>query len=152
METIDRQKAARVWERVTAGTRAPQWSMEELHDLIAQEWANAATYLQLSRRVQGNHSATLRRLFQQEQAHAACLKGICNLITGTIPTVHAPKLSQEPVDTVLRRCYGQQMRCLARYEARSADPEYGQVFARLAEQERQHCHLLLELLGSLKKK
>jgi len=152
METIDRQTAARVWERVTAGTRTPQWSIGELHDMIAQEWANAATYLQLSRRMQGSHSAALRRLFQQEQSHAACLKGICNLITGTTPTVHAPKLSQEPVDAVLRRCYGQQMRCLARYEARSTDPEYGQVFARLADQERQHCHLLLELLGSLKKK
>lgn len=152
METINRQTAARVWERVTAGTSMPQWSTEDLHDLIAQEWANAATYLQLSRRVQGSHSATLRRMFQQEQAHAACLKGICNLITGTIPTVHTPKLSQEPVDTVLRRCYGQQMRCLARYEARSSDPEYGQIFARLADQERQLCHQLLELLGSLKKK
>ena len=152
METIDRQTAARVWQRVTAGTRMPQWSIEELHELISQEWVNAATYLQLSRQVQGSHSATLRRLFQQEQSHAACLKGICNLITGTVPTVHAPKLPQEPVETVLRRCYGQQMRCLARYEAKSADPEYGQVFARLAEQERQHCHMLLEILGSLKKK
>lgn len=152
METIDRQTAARVWERVTSRTQEPHWSIEELHDLITQEWTNAATYLQLSRWVQGSHSAALRRLFQQEQAHAACLKGICNLITGTIPTVHAPKLSQEPVETILRRCYGQQMRCLARYEARSSDPEYGQVFARLADQERQHCHQLLELLGSLKKK
>lgn len=152
METIDRQTAARVWERVTNRTPGPQWGIEDLHDLIAQEWASAATYLQLSRRVQGSHSATLRRMFQQEQAHAACLKGICNLITGKIPTVHAPKISQEPVETILRRCYGQQMRCLARYEARSSDPEYGQVFARLADQERQHCHQLLELLGSLKKK
>ena len=152
METIDRQTAARVWERVTAAPQVPQWSVEEIHELITQERINAATYLQLSRRVQGNHSAILRRLFQQEQAHAACLKGICNLITGTIPTVHTPKLSQEPVDATLRRCYGQQMRCLARYEARSSDPEYGQIFARLAEQEREHCRLLLELLGSLIKR
>ena len=151
METIDRQTAARVWERVTASAHPAQWSIEDLHELISQEWASAATYLQLSRRVQGSHSATLRRMFQQEQAHAACLKGICNLITGTTPTVHSPKLPQEPVETILRRCYGQQMRCLARYEARSSDPEYGQIFARLAEQERQQCHQLLEILGSLKK-
>lgn len=152
METIDRQKAARVWERVTAGPESTRWSVEGLQGLIAQEWADAATYLHLSRRLQGSQSATLRRMFQQEQAHAACLKGICNLITGTTPTVHAPQPSQEPVEAILRRCYGQEMRSLAQYEARSADPEYGQVFARLADQEREHCHLILELLGSLKKK
>ena len=152
METIDRQTAARVWERVTGRSPDTQWNMEELHELIAREWANAATYLQLSRQAQGSQSAMLRRMFQQEQAHVACLKGLCNLITGTTPTVHAPKLPQEPMDMVLRRCYGQQMQCLARYEAKATHPEYGQIFARLADQERQLCHQLLELLGSLKKK
>ena len=152
METIDRQTAARVWERVTSRSPDMTWNTEDLHELIQQEWTNAATYLQLSRQMQGSHSAQLRKMFQQEQSHAACLKGICNLITGITPTVHAPKLPQEPVDMVLRRCYGQQMRCLARYEAKSSHPEYGQIFARLAEQERQLCHQLLELLGSLKKK
>ena len=43
------------------------------------------------------------------------------------------------------------MRARAQYEGRSSDPEYGQVYARLAEQEKEHCRIILELIGNLKK-
>lgn len=151
METIDPAKAARVWQRVQADI--PQENREQgLLELIAQEWTDATTYLQLSRRFQGKHSMILRRMFEEEQAHTACLKGIYTLITGIRPAVRTVPPSQEDPEQILRRCYGREMRCLAQYEARTADPEYGQVFARLAAQEREHCRLVLELLGSLKKK
>ena len=147
METIDQEKAARVWQRV----KGEEESREKgLLALIAQEWTDAATYLQLSRRVTGKDSAVLRKMYEQEQSHTACLKGIYTLITGTHPTVRALPVSQSDIQSVLRRCYGREMQCLAQYEARSSDPEYGQVFARLAEQEREHCRLLLELLGRTK--
>lgn len=150
MEIIDKEKAARVWQRVTAPTNeAPK--LQDLTDLITQEWADAATYLHLSRRLQGKESGVLRRMSEQEQAHTACLKGIYTLITGSHPVVRTSPASQEPVATILRRCYGREMRCLAQYEARISDPEYGQVFARLAEQEKEHCRLILELIGNLKK-
>ena len=93
----------------------------------------------------------LRRLSEQEQAHTACLKGIYTLITGSHPTVRTIAPSQDPPEMILRRCYGQEMHSLAQYEARSGDPEYGQVFARLAEQEREHCRIILELIGNLKR-
>lgn len=150
METIDKQKAARVWDRVQAQQdRTPDH--RGLLALIAGEWADASTYLQLSRRFQGNPSAALRRLYEQEQSHAACLKGIYTLITGEHATVPSPPPPKENTEAVLRRCYGREMQSLAAYEARSSDPEYGQVFARLAAQEREHCHILLTILGSLKK-
>ena len=60
-------------------------------------------------------------------------------------------MEKAPVSTMLRRCYGREMRCLAQYEARANHPEYGPVFARLAEQEREHCRLILELIGNLKR-
>ena len=44
------------------------------------------------------------------------------------------------------------MRSLKEYEALMDDPEYGHVFARLAEQEREHCRTLLEMIGGLRKK
>lgn len=151
METVDPAKAARVWQRVQAEnpTVRPEQGLVEL---IAQEWTDAATYLQLSRRFQGKESAILRRMFEEEQAHTACLKGIYTLITGTHPTVRAVQPTQDDPEQILRRCYGREMRCLAQYEQRSGDPEYGQVFARLADQERDHCRLILELLGNRKKK
>ena len=150
METIDPAKAARVWQRVQS-TNLPENREQGLLELIAQEWTDATTYLQLSRRLQGTEGAKLRRMYEQEQSHAACLKGIYTLLTGKRPNIRTLPPPQEPPEQTLRRCYGREMQCLASYEKRSSDPEYGSVFARLAEQERDHLRMLLELLGSLKK-
>lgn len=148
METYDKAKAARVWQRVQSA--APAAPSQGLQGLIAEEWADAALYLALSRRVQGPHSAVLKKLSQEEQSHMACLKGMYALQGSGRPEIPSPPPADNaPVVTLLRRCYGREMRCLAQYESRSADPEYGQIFARMAQQEREHCRLLLELLGSL---
>jgi len=59
------------------------------------------------------------------------------------------KLTTEDPAIALRRCYGREMRCLAAYEARSGDSEYGPVFVQMAQQEREHCKNILHLLGKL---
>ena len=150
MDVMDNKKAAQVWQRVT-GSNHPQHDTRELLDLITEEWADATTYLHLSRHFQGKESGILRKLSEQEQAHTACLKGIYTLITGSAPKVRTIGPPQDPPMQVLRRCYGREMHCLAQYESRTNDPEYGQVFGKLAEQEREHCRLILELIGNLKK-
>ena len=150
MERIDNKKAAQVWQRVT-GSNHPAGNTQELLELITEEWADASTYLHLSRHFQGKESGVLRKLSEQEQAHTACLKGIYTLVTGSAPKVRTIAPLQEPPLQTLHRCYGREMHCLAQYEARSTDPEYGAVFARLAGQEREHCRLILELIGNLKK-
>lgn len=151
METYDPQKAARVWQRVRQTDQMPaRPENSELLSMIEEAWKDAGVYLYLSQRYQRNQSAALRRMHEQQQSHVACLKGIYTLLNGTRPTLHIPMPPppQEPPEVVLRRCYGREMRSLARYEARAADPEYGQVFARMAQQEREHCRMILELLGS----
>lgn len=150
MDTIDPATAARVWQRVQ-GTPTGEVA-QGLTELIAQEWTDAQIYLQLSRRLQGKESSLLRKMYEQEHSHAACLKGIYTLITGKRPAVKAAPVGPEDPERLLRRCYGREMRCLAQYEARISDPEYGQVFSRLADQEREHCRLVLEILGNLQKK
>lgn len=150
MEKIDNKKAAQVWQRVT-GSNHPAHNTQELLELITEEWADASTYLHLSRHFQGKESGVLRKMSEQEQAHTACLKGIYTLITGSAPKVRTPPPPQEPPMQILRRCYGREMHCLAQYEAKCTDPEYGQVFARLVDQEREHCRLILELIGNLKR-
>ena len=148
MEVYDKAKAARVWQRVQGETAANP--TQGLQGLIAEEWADAAVYLSLSRRVQGNQSAILKKMGQEEQAHMACFKGIYTLQGSGRPDIPSPPpLDKTPVSVMLRRCYGREMRCLAQYESRASDPEYGQVFARMAQQEREHCRQILELLGSL---
>ena len=109
--------------------------------MIAEERYDAAVYLQLSRQFKGKESAVLRRMFEEEQSHAACLKGILALTTGTRPVIRSVLPKPEPVEVVLRRCYGREMRSLACYEAKSRDPEYGPIYARLAAQERAHCKI-----------
>ena len=148
METIDKAKAARVWQRVQGAAAANP--THGLQGLIAEEWADAAIYLSLSRRVQGNAAVILRKIGQEEQSHMACLKGIYTLQGAGKPDIPAPPpVDKAPVSVILRRCYGREMRCLAQYESRANDPEYGQVYARMAQQEREHCRQILELLGSL---
>ncbi len=150
METIDKAIASRVWERVRK--ESPSLPEEGLMELIAREWTDAAVYLQLSRRFQGKDAAMLRKMFEEEQAHTACLKGMYTLLTGRRPTVKAPTPPQGDTEQLLRRCYGREMQSLARYEARSADPDYGQVYSRMAQQEREHCRMILELLGRLNRR
>lgn len=139
----------RVWQRVRGGETA-QRPDRGLPGLIASELGAAAAYRALSNRLGGQGGETLRRLHREAQAHAACLRGICVLVTGGRPAVKAPPPAQEPVETALCRCCGRAMKTLAEYEARSGAGEYGPVFARLAEQEREHCQALLQLIGNLK--
>ncbi len=149
MEHYDKAKAARVWQRVQ-NTVAATNPAQGLQGLIAEEWTDAAIYMALSRRVQGNAAVTLKRMSQEEQSHMACLKGIYTLQGAGRPDIPAPPPPDNaPVSVMLRRCYGREMRCLAQYEARTADPEYGQIFSRMAQQEREHCRQILEILGNL---
>lgn len=148
METYDKAKAARVWQRVQGEAAANP--TRGLQGLIAEEWADAAIYLSLSRRLQGNAGAVLRKIGQEEQAHMACLKGIYTLQGAGKPDIPSPPPPDNaPISIMLRRCYGREMHCLAQYESRAQDPEYGQIFARMAQQEREHCRKILEILGSL---
>ena len=150
MENFDAAKATRVWQRVQGNPTSPE-TTTGLPALIAEELQDAAVYLQLSRRMGSKEAQLLRRLYEEDLSHAACLKGIYNLITGEKSAVRTPPVCQESPELSLRRCYGREMRCLAQYETRSTDPEYGPVFSRMAAQEKEHCSMVLELLGRLQK-
>ena len=150
MEHYDAAKATRVWQRVQS-SQPNQPDIQGLSALIAEELEDAATYAQLAKRFGGKEGQTFRQLADTEYSHAACLKGIYALMTGEPINPVIPPLRQEPAERTLRRCYGREMRCLAQYECRSSDPEYGPVFARLAAKEREHCMTVLELLGRMKK-
>ena len=153
MKGYDPQKAAQVWERVQGQKREPERQPgDELPALIMAAQTAAMTFAHLARQASVKEAAVLQRLAREEQAHAACLKGMYILMTGKKPEVRTPPVEKETRETALRRCYGEQMRSMRACEARREDGEYGHVFARLAQQEREHCCALLELIGSLGKK
>ena len=150
MKQFDPKTAARVWDRVQ-GAPVPAGDAQIILNLITEETLDAVTYQRLSKKLPPPLAATARQLSQQEQSHAVCLKGIYTMITGEKPKFSTPPVSDDPPDIVLRRCYGREMRALAQYEARQGDPQYGHVFRSLARQEQEHCHRILEILGTLTK-
>ena len=150
MANYDPKTAARVWDRVQ-NTAVPAGDASVILNLIEEELADAAAYLRLSKKLPAPQAASARQMAQQEQSHATCLKGIYTMITGRKPIVPPPAPSDDPPYIVLRRCYGREMRCLAQYEARQNDPQYGHVFRSLARQEQEHCHRILEIFGAITK-
>lgn len=147
MESYDSTAAAKVWQRVFS---EPAAQTQDLTPLIAGEMTDEATYLSLAKRFKDSRSQLLRQMAAEEKTHSACLRGICRLRTGSPAQARIPEPSDAPAEVLLRRCYSREMKCLAQYRELSSDPEFGEVFCRLAEQERKHCQQLLELLGTLR--
>lgn len=122
---------------------------QALEVLLSREWETACICLQLSRSLGGEAGKKLHRLFEQEQAHCACLKGICTVLTGKkLRTQPIPAASGEP-EQLLRECYARQMRNLCAYEQEARESEFSQLFQRLRTQEALHCRMLLEILDQL---
>jgi len=148
MENYDEEQELRVWQRIRG--ELPPENLEGLQALAAAEWAEASGYLMLSRQFQGKEKEMLRRMFEEDRAHASCLRGIDAITSGknrvprtTPPAPDSPRIA-------LKKCYGREIRALREYELRTTDPEYGHVFASLAAQEQEHCRMILEILGNLK--
>ena len=150
METIDPQLQSRVWQRVR-GEEPKQGLSDTLKALAAAKWQQAAAYLMLSRQLQGREKALVRRMFEEEQAQAACVKGAYTMLTGEPLAARTPPPVPEAPETTLRKCYGRELRALGQYEGLAEHSEYGPVFAKLAQQEREHCRLILEVLGILRR-
>ena len=142
--------SARVWDRVRSAA-VPAPDAQSILGLIAEEMADAAAYQKLAQRLPSPLAAIAKQISREEQSHVACLKGVYTLITGQKPLVPPPAVSDDGPEIVLRRCYGREMRCLSQYEARQSDPQYGHIFRTLAQQEKAHCHRILEILGAISK-
>lgn len=150
MEKYDRNLEKRVWERVRSDApREPD--LRNLPALISDEAAAAAMYQSLARRVPPRHRGTLLRMAREEQSHRDALMGMYCLTTGRHTTVKAPVPSLSPLEAALRRSYAGELQSISAYEARSGDPEYGAVFARMAREEGDHSRWILEILGDLGK-
>ena len=153
MNGFDQQKAARVWQRVqqTQPQEKQPVHLEELPELMMNEWSSAAVYRQLGRQFPGKEGDVYRRLAQRELKHGNCLRGMQFLIRGEKTSIPGAQPVNEPLERTLRRCYGSHLRGMKAYETRMDDPEYGPVFGELARQERENCITVLELIGNLGK-
>lgn len=150
MNTYDPKKAERVWARVQ-GERPAEAPEMNLQAMIMNEWVASSTYLALARQVPPREMCILQRMAREEQGHGATLKGIYTMITDQEPVIKASPMTAGSVELLLRKCYAAEMQTAREYQHWAAEAEYGPVFARLAEQEREHCRMVLELMGRLGK-
>lgn len=139
MEAYNSQMAQRVWQRVRGAE-------EPILSLLTMEAQTAAAYQQLTRRLP-KHRRLFEKLLQQTQHHMRCLRGIGYLTSGVRPAQLPLKPRQETAAGLMRSCYLQSLKTADAYTQQQENPEYGAVFAQLAQEKRQHCLLLLALLG-----
>lgn len=145
MENFDAALEQRVWQRVRGEGQAAT-----LQAMAAAEQSAAATYLMLSRVAQGPEKAQLRQLFERERNHGRCLNGISILSEDKPLSVRTLPPQNDRPEIALRKCYAQTLRAIREYSGRTEDPEYGHVFRHMLHQEKEHCRMILEILGSWK--
>lgn len=147
MEKMDRNAEQQVWQRVFA--RPPmQPGREDLRMLMLSAMELAAGYRLLAGTLAGRTGEQAKRLLEGEQANIACLKGMQHLAGGAEGKPKALGAPGGPARKVLEKSYYETRRALTEYTARLADPEFGAVFQKMADRERGHCAILVEMLGS----
>ncbi len=125
MDTLDREMAQRVWQRVQGEHRE-----DPVPALCRRLQECSADARQLARE---HRNPELLALSAQLQQQAACLRGIQALRSGT----------QQP----LRSLIGKQLQLYGLLQTAAADPEYGPILAELAEQTRKTAQQLLTMAG-----
>lgn len=151
MEHVDRQMEKRVWDRVRA--REPAASMPPLQRenlkpwiLVAQE--NTAVLRSLQLQLIGKQWEGLRRLEGECNRMVLSLRGICTMQGETVKLNPVPTPREVP-RRALEKCYHRTRRLWEEMQRRSADPEHGPVFRKLARQSEDHCAAMAEMLGKL---
>lgn len=145
MEPYSAEKAARVWQRVRGEAPAGAPAQPSPRELMLLEAEAETAFIHLARQFPGSASR-LQQLARNARRCRDCLGGICRLREGKCPRFTLPP----PRDGGgLRRCCGRSLRAVNAYRALSADPEYGTVYAALAEEKQQQLREVLELLGTL---
>ena len=146
MDNVDTELEQRVWQRVR-GEAEPMG----LQALAAAEQNAAAVYLMLSRMLQGPEKSMLRQMFERERNHSRCLNGISLLSDDRALSVRTAPPSNDRPEVALRKCYTHTLRAISAYATRQEDPEYGHIFRHLRRQEEEHCRMIAEILGGLKR-
>ena len=136
----------RVWQRVLSG---PGESGEDLRPLIHSASENVMDYHHLLHRTSGKHRDGLQRLYDRARVNLNCLRGLQAMRFGSAVKVGNLPASGENFRRILEKCYHRTRRAMQEYTARSAEPEFGAVFAVMAHREQDNAALIAEILGTL---
>lgn len=147
MENNDHRTEQQVWQRVRASREeAPP---NDLRQLQREALELAAVYWNLASQLTGKPQSLLKRLHAGEKANAAALAGIAKLSRMGGESLKLWQPGKEDPSRLLQRCYHRTRRCMTECLARSVEGEFGVVFEKLANREKEHCCLLAEALGGI---
>lgn len=147
MENKDHRTEQQVWQRVRASREEPP--KEDLRQLQREAMELAAVYRSLTSQMTGKQQALLKRLYAGEKANGEALAGIARLSRLGGESLKFWQPGKEDSRRLLERCYHRTRRCTIEYLARSAEGEFGVVFEKLANREKEHCCLIAEVLGGM---
>ena len=150
MENVDKAMESRVWQRVRnpKPEEMPPLQRDNLKGCILAAQENAVAFRNLSLQLIGKQWEGLRRLETESMKLAHCLRGISALRGETVKLTPLTRPRDLPW-RALEKCFHRSRKLYEEMERRSADPECGMVFRRLARQTEEHCAAIAELLGKL---
>lgn len=147
MDNRDQTRDQQVWQRVRAG--GEELPHNDLLQLQREALELTAAYRGLAAQLTGKARELAQRLYRTESANSQVLAGIGFLSRQSGENLKFWQPGKEAPKKTLERCYHRTRRCMTEYMARSAEPEYGIVFQKLADRAGSSCALVAELLGIL---
>jgi hypothetical protein len=147
LDKQDQNLEQQVWQRVRSCRE--EGPKNDLRQMQREALELAAIYRGLLPRMTGWKREQTAKLHQGERANAAALAGIGILSRQDGEQLKLWQPGNEDPKKLLQRCYHRTRRAMTEYTARSAEPEYGLVFEKLAKREGEHCVLLAEILGTM---
>ena len=139
----------RVWQRVLA--QPEQVKGEDLYPVILSAREQAGAYRYLMEKVTGGNRELLHKLHANQERTVDCLKGI-RLLQGNPVKEKPMQTMKELTEKMMKKCYYRACRAVEEYTSRSVCSEYGEVFRKLADRERENCVMIAEVMGRLKNK
>lgn len=148
MDQINPAQAQRVWQRVRNGETAPA-ELQALPRLLALESEAWHTYTYLAKNTPLRDSRLLAQLREQSQRQFNTLAGLHLLTTGDRPPQNPQPNLRGNAEGLLRLAFRNRQQALALLDSAQLPAEFAFVLPLLTAQMKEHCRLLLELLGWL---
>ena len=126
----------RIWQRVRGETDR----VAVLRECLSRQGRLWSVYRNLSRR-----GGKCRILLEQKENQIACLRGLLRILTGQ-GAAH-PRCGEVRVDLV--EAFRGEQQFLEELNRLSGDTELGQVFSALAQGQKKHLRILLEVIGTI---
>ena len=142
------EREQRVWQRVLG--QPEQGKPEDFHSVILSAREQAGAYRYLMEKATGENRELLRRLYTNQERTVDCLKGL-GMLQGNPVKEKPMQTMKELTEKMMKKCYYRSCRAVEEYTSRSVCSEFGEVFRKIADRERENCVMIVEVMGRWKR-